>query len=69
MQISDIEFIKININKIPEDVIIKILLTFCDKLDEHKVRVEKQGIGTYLMLDKMPANLAYNIRKLIEKAL
>lgn len=66
---DDIEYIKTNILKLPDAVIIKILITFYDKLDECKARVEKQGIGTYLLLDKIPKNLSFNIRKLIETAL
>ena len=69
MEVSDINFIAANLPKLPEESIIKILLNFRDKLDEHKARVEKQGIGTFIYLKKIPTLLAYHMRKAIEIAL
>lgn len=69
MEVNDIDYIEANITKLPDEAIIKILLTYKDKLDEHKARIEKQGIGTFLYLKKIPKNLAYHIRKSIELAL
>ncbi len=69
MEINDLDYIGANIVKLPDEAIIKILLNYKDKLDECKARIEKQGIGTFLYLKKIPKNLAFHIRKAIELAL
>ena len=65
-EISDRNFIKLNLEKLHDETIIKILLNYKSKLDECKARVEKPKIGTYIFTNKLTDNLAFMIRKSIE---
>ncbi len=66
MNISDKDFIAVNLPKISEQNIIAILLNFKIDLDKYNARLEKPNIGTYLYLNKIPGNILKKIRKDIE---
>lgn len=66
MEQSDTDYIALNLCKLPEENIIKILLNFREKLDECNARIEKSGVGTFLYLKKINPLLAFHIRRAIE---
>ena len=53
------DFIEKNINKLSDDLKKKFLVRFSNDIIKNNAYVEKNGIGTYIYLKKLPDNILY----------